>query len=91
MFIEVNIIYFYYYFILLICIRSTEEVIRLLEKAGLKAVESKRHNLDVLNYTCDDVCPNFIKYHPTQLPDLAQSDLVRAHYIILQVRADNNR
>ena len=75
------------YFIL-ICIRSTEEVLRLLEKAGLKALVSKRQNLDVLTYKCDDLCPYFIMYHPTQLPDLAQSDLVRAHYIVLQVRAD---
>ena len=81
----------FYYFILLICIRSPEEVLRLLEKAGLKALESKRRNLEVLNYTRDDFCPNFITYHPTQLPDLAQSDLVRAHYIVLQVRADKNR
>jgi hypothetical protein len=78
---------FCYYFIL-ICTRSTGEVLRLLEKAGLKTLESKRRNLDVFNYTCDDLCPYFITYHLTQLPVLAQSDLVRAHYIVLQVGAD---
>jgi len=82
---------FFYYFIFLICVRSTEEVLRRLEKAGLKALESKRRKLDVLNYTYDDLCPCFITYHRTHLPDLAQSDLVRAHYIVLQVCADKNR
>jgi len=81
----------FYSFIIVICIRSTEEVLRLLEKAGLKPLESKRRNLDVLNYTRDDLCPYFVTYHPTQLPDLAQSNLVRAYYIVLQVLADKNR
>jgi hypothetical protein len=62
-----------------------DEVTHLLEKAGLKHLESKELKPDVLSYVHDDLCPKFIKYHPTQRSDLAQSTLVRSNHIVLQV------
>ncbi|XP_069681208.1 putative methyltransferase NSUN7 [Periplaneta americana] len=63
---------------------DTSQVTSLLEKAGLTPLESIDERLDVLNYMHDDLCPKFIKCHPTQRSDLAQSTLVRRYHIILQ-------
>jgi hypothetical protein len=67
---------------------SMDDVTHLLEKAGLKCLESKELKPNVLSYVHDDLCPKFIKYHPTQRSDLAQSTLVRRNYIVLQVLVD---
>jgi hypothetical protein len=64
---------------------STDDVTHLLEKAGLKGLESKEMKPDLLSYVHDDLCPKFIKYHPTQRSDLAHSALVRRNHIVLQV------
>jgi hypothetical protein len=65
--------------------RSTDDVTHLLEKAGLKGLESKELKPEILSYVHDDLCPKFIKFHPTQRSDLAQCSLVRRNHVILQV------
>jgi hypothetical protein len=64
---------------------STDDVTHLLEKAGLKSLETKEDKPDVLSYVRDDLCPKFIKFHPTQRSDFAQSTLVKGNHIVLQV------
>jgi hypothetical protein len=70
---------------------STDDVTNLLEKAGLKCMESKELKPNVLSYMHDDLCPKFIKYHPSQRSDLAHSTLVRRNHIVLQVFVDMGR
>jgi hypothetical protein len=64
---------------------STDDVTHLLEKAGLKGLGTRERRPDILSYVRDDLCPKFIKFHPTQRSDLAQSSLVRTNQIVLQV------
>ncbi|PNF21705.1 hypothetical protein B7P43_G10336 [Cryptotermes secundus] len=64
-----------------------DEVTHLLEKAGLKRLDSKELKPDALSYVLDDWCPKLIKSHPTHRSDLAQSALVKRNLIVLQDRA----
>jgi hypothetical protein len=66
---------------------STDDITHILEKAGLKCLEPKEQRPDVLSYVHDDLCPKFVKFHPTQRSDLAQSTLVKRNHIVLQVQA----
>jgi hypothetical protein len=60
-----------------------DEVKYLVEKAGLCTPKNKK--LNMYNYEFDVFCPKFIKCHPSQRSDLAQSTLVKRHHIVLQV------
>nr|CAD7409242.1 unnamed protein product [Timema poppensis] len=65
---------------------AREEISRLIERAGL--VLSKNHDpLTPDEYRWDHVCPQFLLCHPGKRGDLAQSDLVRKHCVVLQDRA----
>ncbi|PSN54872.1 hypothetical protein C0J52_12418 [Blattella germanica] len=59
-------------------LRLVEEVKRLVEKAGLSPLNPKLQKMDIYGYEFDKVCPKFIKFHPSQRSDLAQSTLDRA-------------